>query len=77
MLEKYGLSQAKIVTTPADISVVQLKMEDGASKAVDPIQYQSMVGSQLYAAIATRPDIAQAVAEKSSSGVLTGYADAD
>ncbi len=60
MLEKYGLSQAKTVTTPADISV-KLKMEDGVSNAVDPVRYQSMVGSLLYAAIATRPDIAQAV----------------
>lgn len=60
MLEKYGLSEAKIATTPADISV-NLTMEDGVSKAVDPTQYQSMVGSLLYAAIATRPDIAQAV----------------
>lgn len=60
MLEKYGLSQAKTVATPADVSV-NLKKIDGISKAVDPVWYKFMVGSLLYASIATRPDIAQAV----------------
>ena len=35
--------------------------EDGISKPVDPIQYQSIIGSLLYLAVATRPDIAYAV----------------
>ena len=43
--------------TPADVNV-KLEKDDEFSKAVDPIRYQSMV---LYAANATRPDIAQAV----------------
>ena len=60
ILEKYGLSQAKPATTPADINV-KLTKDDEVSKAVDPVQYQSMVGSLLYAATATRPDIAHAV----------------
>ena len=59
-LEKYGLSDAKVVATPADNNV-NLKKDDGVSNTVDPTLYQSMVGSLLYAAIATRPDIAQAV----------------
>ena len=59
-LEKYGLSQAKTVATPADVGV-SLKKADKISKAIDPVLYQSMVGSLLYASIATRPDIAQAV----------------
>ena len=60
LLERYGLSQAKTSTTPADINVKLVK-DDGMSKPVDPVFYQSMVGSLLYAAIATRPDISQAV----------------
>ena len=59
-LERYGLSQAKPSTTPVDTKV-KLVEDDGVSKLVDPICYQTMVGSLLYAAIATRPDIAQAV----------------
>ena len=60
MLKKFGQTEAKMVMTPADLNV-KLKKEDGVSKSVNPTQYQSMVGSLLYAAIATRPDIAQAV----------------
>ena len=41
---------------------VKLVKDDGYSKPVDAVQYQSMVGSLIYAAIATRPDIAHAVA---------------
>ena len=60
MIKKYGLSEAKQVSTPADVNV-KLKKDDDVSKAVDPSTYQSMIGSLLYAALATRPDISQAV----------------
>ena len=59
-LEKYRQTEAKPVSTPADLNV-KLQKEDGFSRPVDATSYQSMVGSLLYAAIATRPDIAQAV----------------
>ena len=55
-----GLSQAKTSTTPADIGVKLVK-DNGVSKPVDQVNYQSMIGSLLYAAITMRPDIAQAV----------------
>lgn len=48
------------MSTPADPNV-KLCKDDGVSKSVDSIMYQSMVGSLLYAAIATRPDISHAV----------------
>ena len=41
LLEKYGLTEAKIVSTPGDPSVKLVKV-DGCSKKVDPIHYQSM-----------------------------------
>ena len=60
MLKKYGLLEAKTVSTPSDLNV-RLQKDDGVSKPVDPVHYQSAVGSLLYAATATRPDIAHAV----------------
>ena len=60
MLQKFGMNEAKPVSTPADNNV-RLQKDDGISKPVDPVRYQSLVGSLLYAAIATRPDISQAV----------------
>ena len=60
MLEKYSLMDANPVTTPADPNVKLVK-NDGVSKRVDSVNYQSIVGSLLYAAVATRPDIAQSV----------------
>lgn len=60
MLQKYGMGNANPVATPADANV-KLRKSDGVSKPVHQYTYQSMVGSLLYAAMATRPDIAQAV----------------
>ena len=60
VLERYGLQDANPVSTPMDLNV-KLVANDGQSKPVDPVKYQSIVGSLLYVAIATRPDISQAV----------------
>ena len=59
-LKKYHLEDVKPVSTPADPNV-RLRKDDGVSKAVNPVAYQSMVGSLLYAAVGTRPDISHAV----------------
>ena len=58
--DRYGLASANSVSTPANPNV-KLCKDDKVSKPVDPVLYQSMVGSLLYVAIATRPDISQAV----------------
>ena len=42
------------VSTPADHNVKLVK-DDTVSKATDQVEYQSMIGSLLYAAMATRP----------------------
>ena len=60
MLRKFGMADANPVSTPADTSV-KLIQDDGMSTRVGSSKYQSMVGSLLWAAISTRPDIAQAV----------------
>ena len=60
ILEKYKLSEVNTVTTPMDPNVKLVK-DDSYSKKIDPILYQSMVGSLLHAARATRPDIAHTV----------------
>lgn len=60
MLEKFGQTEAKRVSTPAALKV-KLQKDDGFSRPVDVTSYQSIVGSLLYAVIATRSDIAQAV----------------
>ena len=59
-LKKYRLSEAKPSTTPSDVNVKLIK-DDRVSKPDDQINYKSMVGSLLYAATATRPDISHAV----------------
>ncbi len=48
------------MSTPADCDV-KLVSDDKVSKLTDQVEYQSMVGSLLYVALLTRPDIAQAV----------------
>ena len=60
LLERYKLTEANTVTTPMDPNVKLVK-DDSYSKKVDAAQYQSMVGSLLHVARATRPDIAHAV----------------
>ncbi|CAB3989709.1 Hypothetical predicted protein, partial [Paramuricea clavata] len=84
ILNKYKLQDCKPVSTPMDVNVKLVK-NDGYSKAVDPVEYQSMVGSLIYAAIATRPEIAHTqlgtvklhLQYEASDKDIEGYSDAD
>ena len=63
MLRKFKLVDVKTVAMPADPNVVLCK-NDG-SESVHQKNYQSMIGSLLYAALATRPYIQFAVGASS------------
>ena len=60
MLKKFLLEYVKPVSTPA-IPNVTLQKDDGVSKAVNPVVYQSMIGSLLHAAVGTRRNNSHAV----------------
>lgn len=60
ILEKFGMENAKSVTTPTDISAKLVKATED-SERVEQTLYQSAVGSLLYLSTRTRPDIAFAV----------------
>ena len=55
ILNRFGMDQCKPVSTPAAVDVKLVK--DDGSKSVNQTLYQSMIGSLLYLAVATRPDI--------------------
>ena len=52
MIERYVLQDANPVSTLMDLNVKHVA-DDGYSKAVDKTQYQSVIDSLLYVAIAT------------------------
>ena len=53
MLQKFGLMDAKPVSSPADLNVKLVKDDSVSKQLKDKAQFQSMVGSLLYAAMAT------------------------
>lgn len=59
MLERFQMSNANEIGLPMDPNVKLVK-EDGSTK-VDPVRLQTLIGSLLYCACGTRPDIAFAV----------------
>ena len=60
LLTKMGMSECKPVKTPADPANRLVKAAED-EQAVDQQLYQSLVGSLMYLATCTRPDIAYAV----------------
>jgi hypothetical protein len=62
MLEKYGLTDCKPAKTPAAQNHGAVDdARDGGDEDVEVVKYQELVGSLLYSAISTRPDISYAV----------------
>ena len=61
ILEKFGMKDAKPVSTPVDVSSKLVTATAESSDSIDQDLYQSAVGSLLYLSVATRPDIAFAV----------------
>ena len=60
MLHKYGMVDAKPVTTPVESSSKLVKTTEEC-ETVDQVLYQSAVGTLLYLSVGTRPDITFAV----------------
>jgi transposase InsO family protein len=69
MLQRFGMTEAKVVPTPLDSSIKLTKADcptpNTAPDFVFIQQYQSAVGAIMYAMLGTRPDIAFAVASLS------------
>lgn len=54
-LRELGLDQCRPVATPGDGLIPSF--EDGIDEAANPTEYESLVGSLMYASCCTRPDI--------------------
>lgn len=67
VLQKFGMDESHPVPTPSDANVVLRynKDEDGRSKEAADVPYRQVIGSLMYLAVGTRPDIAFAVSNLS------------
>ena len=69
VLQRFGMQDSKTVTTPLDGSVkLSKEMEPKSAEEIEKMRkvpYQSLIGSLMYLAVSTRPDIAYAVSSLS------------
>jgi hypothetical protein len=61
ILRRFGMEDSNGVSTPMDTDVKLDLAEANEEREVDPAPYQAIVGSLMYVALATRPDISFAV----------------
>lgn len=67
LVDKYGLADVKMKTTPLSVSVKLVKGEESELIDKEKFGYSELIGSLLYLSVCTRPDISQAV------GALSRY----
>ena len=60
VIDRFGMTNCNPVSTPLDANVVLAPAESN-SDLVSDVPYQALIGSLMYAAVGTRPDIAFAV----------------
>jgi Reverse transcriptase (RNA-dependent DNA polymerase)/gag-polypeptide of LTR copia-type/Pol polyprotein, beta-barrel domain/GAG-pre-integrase domain/Integrase core domain len=66
LIKRFNMENSNPVSTPLATGTKLLKSTDGDGyKSVDPRHYQSIIGSQMYAMLCTRPDIAFAISQTS------------
>jgi len=58
--KRFGLQDCKPVSTPADSNTILVKMTED-EEFIDKFPYRELIGSIMYAMIATRPDVANAL----------------
>ena len=65
MLEKFGMKESKPVSTPMDCNVKLKKAINESENQNKDLPFRELVGSLMYLAVCTRPDIAYAVSNLS------------
>jgi hypothetical protein len=60
-LEKYGFAQCRTAPTPEVVGAAHQEPKEKQAELADKQRYMEIVGTLMYAAISTRPDIAHAV----------------
>lgn len=61
ILDRFGMSESKSVSTPLDPGIKLNKNEDEPDSEERMLPYRELVGALMYLAVCTRPDIAYAV----------------